>query len=141
MADEEKKIIIDEDWKQEAQKDKEVQAAKAKEEEAEKTEAQSHGRQGPLPPADISGLINMLTTQALFAMGVFQVKDQDPREPDLELARYNIGMLEALEEKTKGNLSDTEAGLLKDTLNQLRMGYVQISQGGPVGPAGPAQPE
>lgn len=138
MAEQEKKIIIDEDWKHQAQKEKELEAAKAREEAATKAEQEeSHGRQGPLPKADIAGLINMLATQALFAMGVFQVKDQDPREPDLDLARYNIDMLEALEGKTKGNLSKGEAGLLKETLNQLRMGFVQIAQGGSMGPEEP----
>ncbi len=130
---EEKKIIIDEDWKKQAQQEKEVQSKKAEEETEQQAEAESHGRTGPLPQGDLPGLINMLTTQALFAMGVFQVKDQEPREPDMELARYNIDMLEALEEKTKGNLSDDEAALLKETLSQLRMGYVQIAQGGGMG--------
>jgi len=138
---EDKKIIIDEDWKKQAQQEKEVQAKKAEEETAEKTEAQSHGRTGPLPQGDLPALINMLTTQALFSMGVFQVKDQEPREPDLELARYNIDMLEAIEAKTKGNLTDDEQALLTETLNQLRMGFVQISQGGGMGQPGQPEPE
>lgn len=138
MADE-KKIIIDEDWKKQAQQEKEILAAKEKEEKAKQQPAEmdeEQGPSGPLPPGDLASLINMLTTQALFAMGVLHVKGQDQREPDLEMARYNIDMLETLEEKTKGNLTDQEAQVLKNTLNELRMGYVQIANHGIPTPEG-----
>ena len=69
----------------------------------------------------------MLTTQALFALGLIQVKGEEDREPDLELARYNIDMLEAVEQRTKGNLTPEEQELLKNTLSDLRMGYVSIT--------------
>ena len=117
----EKKIIIDEDWKAEAQKEKEVLAA-----EEEKTEQQPQ-RRGPLPKGDLAALISTLTTQAFFSMGAFKVEGQENREPDLELAKYNIDMLETLEEKTKGNLSEDEAKILAETLNQVRMAYVKLS--------------
>ena len=132
MADEEKKIIIDEDWKQQAQQEKEILKAKEEAEKKEKaTEETGPERTGPLPQGDLAGLINMLTTQALFAMGVLQVKGQEGRAPDMDMARYNIDMLEALEEKTKGNLSEQEEAALKNTLSELRMGYVQIASQGP----------
>lgn len=117
----EKKIIVDEDWKAEAQKEKEKLAA-----EEEKTEQQPK-RRGPLPKGDLAALISTLTTQAFFSMGAFKVEGQDDREPDLELAKYNIDMLETLEEKTKGNLSEDEAKVLAETLNQVRMAYVKIA--------------
>jgi hypothetical protein len=117
----EKKIIIDEDWKAEAQKEKEKLAA-----EEEKDEQQPK-RRGPLPKGDLAALISTLTTQAFFSMGAFKVEGQDDREPDLELAKYNIDMLETLEEKTKGNLSEDEAKILAETLNQVRMAYVKLS--------------
>jgi hypothetical protein len=127
MADEEKsekKIIIDEGWKQEAQKDKEV--LKTQEEQAKEKGEDRPGRLGPLPKGDIPALVSMLTTQALFSLGLVQLEGEQPREPDLELARYNIDMLEALEEKTKGNLTEAEERGLKAALGQLRMGYVQM---------------
>jgi hypothetical protein len=129
MAEEEKKqekkIIIDEDWKQQAQKEKEVLAAQ---EEAEKKKSQEERKtRGPIPRGNFAGLVSMLTTQALFAMGLLEVKGQEKREPDLELARYNIDMLETLREKTKGNLTKEEENILKNTLNELHMGYVTIA--------------
>jgi hypothetical protein len=121
----EKKIIVDEDWKQEAQKDKEILAA---EEEAEKEKKQGEDRaRGPLPEGNFAALISMLTTQALYALGLLQVKGQGEKEPDLALAKYNIDMLQTLQEKTKGNLTEEEDTVLTSTLNELRMGYVRIA--------------
>jgi hypothetical protein len=119
-----KKIIIDEDWKQQAKKEKEVLAEK---EEAEKQETGHDKRQGPLPQGDLAALVSMLFTQTLFSLGFIQVKGQEKREPDLALAKYNIDMLETLEEKTKGNLSEDEQQAITSALNELRMAYVKVA--------------
>jgi hypothetical protein len=116
----EKKIIIDEDWKQQAQKEKEKLS------EEEKTE-KAKVRHGPLPEGDFAALISMLVTQALFALGLIQVEGQKDKEPDLELAKYNIDMLETIEEKTKGNLTEDEKKMLENTLSQVRMAYVKLA--------------
>ena len=120
--EQEKKIIVDEDWKQKAQKEKEILAAQ---EEAEKEEKQQP--RGPLPEGNLAALISMLATQALFALGLLQIKGQEERKPDLELAKYNIDMLQVLGEKTKGNLTKEEETVLSNTLNELRMGYVKVA--------------
>ena len=124
---EEKKIIIDEDWKKEAQKEKEVLAAQ---EEEEKKKAKEKPDRGPLPQGSFAALVSMLVTQALFALGLLEVKGQEgqEKEPDLELAKYNIDMLETLEEKTKGNLTEEEKKVLENTLSQVRMAYVQVAE-------------
>jgi hypothetical protein len=128
MAQEEqpKKIIVDEDWKKEAKRDKEVLAAKEAEGKEEET-TKGPKREGPLPEGNLAALISMLTTQALFALGFLQLKGEDEREPDLDLARYNIELLQALDVKTKGNLTPEEQQLLKNTLAELRMGYVSVA--------------
>ena len=128
MAEEkeqEKKIIVDEDCKQEAQKEKEILAAQ---EEAEKKDKQQEEKpRGPMPEGNLAALISMLATQALFALGLLQVKGQEERKPDLELAKYNIDMLQVLDEKTKGNLTKEEEAVLANTLDELRMGYVKVA--------------
>ena len=128
MAEEEKKdekkIIIDEDWKQQAQKEKEILAAKEKPEK-EKAQ-QTKSARGPLPKGNFAALVSMLVTQALFALGMLKVEGQE-KEPDLEMAKYNIDMLETLEEKTKGNLTEEEEKVLENTLNQVRMAYVKVA--------------
>jgi hypothetical protein len=118
----EKKIIIDEDWKVQAQKEKEILAAQ------EKVEEEKEGERPPLPPADFTGLVSMLTTQAFFSLGILRAKDDKEVPVDLDLAKYNIDMLEVLEQKTKGNITDDEGKLLENALHQLRMAFVNASK-------------
>lgn len=121
---EEKKIIIDEDWKQQAQKEKEELAAK---EEAQVEAGGEKAERGPLPPGDFAALVSMLVTQALFSLGLLEVEGHS-KEPDLAIAKYNIDMLETLQEKTEGNLSEQEKKVLENTLNQVRMAYVKMAE-------------
>ncbi len=129
MAEEEKKIIVDDDWKQEAQREKEVLAAKEKAEKEAKEDDQPQESQarGPLPEGNLAALISMLATQSLFAMGLLHIKGQEGREPDLEMEKYNIDMLDVIVEKTKGNLTEEEEHVLSTTLSELRMGYVRVA--------------
>jgi len=120
MAEEkkqEKKIIIDEDWKSKAQKEKEA----LEEKEESKQEHQ-------LPPGDFSSLVSLLATQTLFAMGLIATEENAEPKKDLKLAKFHIDMLEALEVKTKGNLSEQEQKFLAGALGQLRMGFVEASK-------------
>jgi hypothetical protein len=133
MAEEkkdDKKIIIDEDWKQQAQKEKEILAEqeKAEKEKAEKEKTpRDKSRRGSLPKGDFAALISMLVTQALFALGLLQVEGQEEKEPDLEMAKYSIDMLETIEKKTKGNLTEEEKKVLENTLGQVRIAYVKVA--------------
>jgi len=125
MADDKKKIIIDEDWKQQAQKEKETLK------EQEKVEHEKEAEPRPqMPEANFSGLVSMLATQAFYALGLIRPEgDEDKKvEPDWDIAKFNIDMLGMLEEKCKGNLSEEEASLLKSSLEQLRMLFVQLSK-------------
>jgi hypothetical protein len=126
MAEEkkqEKKIIIDEDWKGKAQKEKEVLKEKEKIEKPENDAEQEY----QLPAGDFGALISLLATQAMFAMGLITTeKDKEPKI-DLRLAKFQIDMLAMLEEKTKGNLTEQEAKFLSNTLSQLRMGFVNMA--------------
>ena len=125
MSDEEKKIIIDEDWKAQAQKEKETLKEQEKDEHEKKEEPRP-----PMPEANFSGLVSMLATQAFYALGLIRPEGDEEKqvEPDWQIAKFNIDMLGMLEEKCKGNLTDEEASLLKSTLDQLRMLFVQLSK-------------
>jgi len=124
---EEKKIIIDEDWKAEAQKEKDVLK---KEEELEHKAEEKAQEPPPMPDADFAGLISMITTQAYYAMGLIGTEQDKERPPDLAVAKYNIDTLGVIEEKTKGNLTEEEAKLMESTLGQLRMIFVQLAEKG-----------
>ena len=61
-------------------------------------------------------------------------------EINLDLARMFIDQLEMIQEKTRGNLTNEEALVLRNALSNLQMAYVELA--GEVGrtrPAGPAQ--
>jgi hypothetical protein len=124
MADEpkEKKLIIDDDWKAEAQKEKEKLAEEVAQEKDQ--------TRRELPEADFTGLVSMLATQAFYALGLIRTQEtKDAQiEPDWEMAKFNIDMLAMLEDKCKGNLEKEEAAMLKATLDQLRMAFVQLSR-------------
>jgi hypothetical protein len=59
-------------------------------------------------------------------------------EVNLELAKMFIDQLGMIQEKTRGNLTNEEAAVLKNTLSNLQMAFVEVSQekrGGKVAPA------
>jgi len=89
----------------------------------------------PPPPADapkrvpaFENLVRMLGSNAAMVLGAYA----DPRtgQPmiDPEAARELIDMLDALHEKTKGNLAPEEDTLLLDLLGKLKMTYLEINQ-------------
>ena len=127
--DKEKKIIVDEDWKEQARKEKEVAAAQEKQEKKQDQPEPEKATRGPLPKGDMAALISMLVTQAFFSLGALQVEgQQEKKEPDLAMAKYNIDMLETLQEKTKGNLTEDEQKVLESMLGQVRMAYVKMAE-------------
>jgi len=116
----EKKIIIDEDWKEQAQREKEVLA-----EALEKDKSRSSA---PPPEASFTLLATSLATQAIMALGDLENPLTHKKEANLDEARFHIDMLEMLEQKTKGNLSPDEARLLEGVLFDLRMHFVEKSK-------------
>ena len=55
-------------------------------------------------------------------------------EKNLDAASSTIDMLDMLEAKTKGNLSEAEAKLLKGVLAELKMNYVETLNEKPAEP-------
>ena len=89
-------------------------------------DSENHHHDSP-PPASISTLFSMLTTQALVAMGQLAIPGEAPTVR-LDYAKYYIDLLDVLEEKTRRNLMGHEADLLKSSLYQLRMLYVEATK-------------
>jgi hypothetical protein len=88
-----------------------------------------------LPPVDtpkrlpaFENLVRMLGSNAAMVLGAYA----DPRtgQPviDPEAARELIDMLDALHEKTKGNLAPEEDNILLDLLGKLKMTFLEINQ-------------
>jgi hypothetical protein len=68
-------------------------------------------------------------------------------EVNLDLARLFIDQLEMIQEKTRGNLSSDETAVLRNTLANLQMAYVEAASGKteraaqPTAPGPAAQPQ
>jgi hypothetical protein len=118
MSDE-KKIVIDEDWKEEAQREKERLAEALEEEKLHQHELP------PLPEASFEVLVSSLATPAMLSLGMLNIPN---RQPNLDEAKFYIDLLEILERKTKGNLETREHNALTSILYELRMGFVAVTQ-------------
>lgn len=126
---EEKKIIIDEDWKTSVQAEKEALAEEGKQEPVE--ESAAGGAQPQMPPASLEMLLTSLATEAMMSMGQIPQYGTEKLEINIAQARYAIDMIEVLQEKTKGNLSSDEDTGLTNLLHQLRMAFVQAQAAAP----------
>lgn len=129
MSDE-KKIIIDEDWKTQVEAEKvAAEAARTAPAGTPETTPEKGARPAPaggaFPPADLSMLVTMLATQAMISLGALPNPITKQVERDLPQARHFVDLLEMLEEKTKGNRTSEETQLFDGMLHELRMGCVQ----------------
>jgi CTP:molybdopterin cytidylyltransferase MocA len=115
-----RKIIVDEDWKEEAQREKERLAEEIEQARREKL-------QPPLP-ASFSVLVASLATQAAIHLGDMPHPLTGKTEVNLAEARFHIDMLGVLQEKTRGNLTPEEAKALDTVLFDLRMRFVEKSK-------------
>jgi Domain of unknown function (DUF1844) len=126
MTGEEKKIIIDEDWKSQVEAEKE-QAAKAKPDAAANEAESPEVSDPPMPPASFELLLTTLTTEALVALGQVPHPITGKSHMQRNQAKFLIDTVEVLHEKTKGNLTDSEQQVLDSLLHQLRMVFIQTA--------------
>jgi hypothetical protein len=85
-------------------------------------------------------LVQMFAQQALMHLGKIMNPITKKAERDLDGAQFTIGVLEMLQEKTKGNLAKEEEKLLKSVLTDLRLNYVEESQRGGATTEAPEKP-
>ncbi len=83
-----------------------------------------HHNQPPLPPASFASLVLMLATGAVQYLGLAPDPITKKVEPNLDLAKHTIDVLEIVKEKTKGNLNENEAEMLDGLLHDLRLKYL-----------------
>ncbi len=75
-----------------------------------------------------TGLVLQQANLAALFLGRAPHPDTGRREVNLEAASLFIDTLEALETRTRGNLSPDEAAVLADTLTDLRLAFVQAAE-------------
>ena len=75
-------------------------------------------------PVDFSTHVLSLASTALIALGKMPGPDGTSHPIDIETARHLIDVLAMLEQKTKGNLDETEAKLIASLVYDLRVAFV-----------------
>jgi hypothetical protein len=85
----------------------------------------------PAMPAEIgfSEFIMSFATQALMQLGQMQPPPGVNVPKDIRAAKQTIDIIQMLENKTKGNLDQTESLLISDILHNLRLAYVNVMKG------------
>ncbi len=116
------KILVDTDWKAEAQAEKERLSKKAAE-----ADAKGGRPSGEMPPASFQMLVGTIASQAVMGLGAVRDPKSGGVVVDLDAARFAIDLLGVIDEKTKGNLTDEEAKELSQALAELRHRFVQVS--------------
>jgi hypothetical protein len=79
-----------------------------------------------LPAMNFDRLVQSLYMTAAMQMGAGAAPNEQPRI-DIVGARQSIDMLVVLEEKTRGNTTETEKRLLQNALFDLRMSFLEIT--------------
>jgi uncharacterized protein DUF1844 len=103
-------------------------------------EVQTNTQTGELSQRFIEFVMMQAQNAALF-LGQIPNPQTGQGEVNLELAKMFIDQLGMIQEKTRGNLTSEESAVLRNTLSNLQMAFVEVSQqtkGGSV--AAPSEP-
>jgi hypothetical protein len=102
-------------------------------------EVQTGTQSGELSQRFIEFVMMHAQNAALF-LGQIPNPKTGEGEVNLELAKMFIDQLAMIQEKTRGNLSSEEAAVLRNTLSNLQMVYVEVARQAPKGAAQSQQP-
>ena len=117
---EEKKIIVDEDWKSKVRAEKE-----SFEKESEKPQPEADDpHDPPMPPASLEMLLTTLATEAMMALGQIPHPTMGKMLFQPNQAKFLIDTIGVLKEKTSGNLTTAETQAIDNLIHQLRMVYI-----------------
>jgi Domain of unknown function (DUF1844) len=117
---------VAEEQEREARREEVKEKAQAKT-AAEEKKAEPAAGTAKRSPA-FENLIRMIGSNAAMVLGAYA--DPNTGQPmfDPDAARELIDMLDALREKTKGNLAPEEDTVLMDLLGKLKMTYLEVNK-------------
>jgi hypothetical protein len=79
-------------------------------------------------PSGFETLVSYLSTTTMFQLGLLAGPGGERIPPDMPNAQRTIDLLQVLQEKTQGNLTQNESRLLDDVLYELRMTFVELQK-------------
>ncbi len=95
---------------------------------SEDKKEQTENRQTGELKMDFSNFVLSLNASAIMHLGDIPDPNTKERNVNLPAAKHTVDILEILQDKTKGNLTDEEQKLIDDVLFSLRMRYVQATK-------------
>ncbi|MBW1672777.1 MAG: DUF1844 domain-containing protein [Deltaproteobacteria bacterium] len=105
-------------------KSEKTEVGKDKDKEKPKEEKGS----APLPEINFSSFLLSLSSSVLLHLGEIADPQSGEKKKDLVLAKQSIDIINLLQEKTKGNLTQEEEKLLEHLLYDLRMRFVKANK-------------
>jgi Domain of unknown function (DUF1844) len=90
-------------------------------------EVQTNTQSGEMSQRFIEFVMMQAQNAALF-LGQIPNPQTGKGEVNLELARMFIDQLAMIQEKTRGNLTNEETAVLRNTLSNLQMAFVEVSR-------------
>ena len=84
--------------------------------------------------------VMMQAQNASLFLGLIPHPQSGQPETNLDLARMFIDQLVMIQEKTRGNLTNEETGVLRNALSNLQMAYVEVAQAEKSGVAPASRP-
>ena len=76
---------------------------------------------------DFSNFVLSLNASAMVHLGDIPDPNTKEREINLPATKHTVDILELIQEKTEGNLTEDEKKLIDDVIYTLRMRYVQAT--------------
>lgn len=116
-SNKEQRIIVDEDWKAQVEREKAGAGQKSD---------SRNDQDPPMPPPTLTALASSLAMQALAALGLLPDPLTGKVEVRLNRARHLIDSVNLLYEKTKGNITEEESRAMEEMLHELRLTFIQV---------------
>jgi hypothetical protein len=121
-----KEVVEEQERESKREQIKEKAEAKAAEAKAAEPKAPGANTARRLPAFE--NLIRMIGSNAAMVLGAYADPNTGQPMLDPDAARELIDMLDALHEKTKGNLTPEEENMLLDLVGKLKLTYLEIQK-------------
>lgn len=121
-----KEVVEEQERESKREQIKEKAEAKAAEAKAAEPKAPGANTARRLPAFE--NLIRMIGSNAAMVLGAYADPNTGQPMLDPDAARELIDMLDALHEKTKGNLTAEEENMLLDLVGKLKLTYLEIQK-------------
>ncbi|HAR95373.1 MAG TPA: DUF1844 domain-containing protein [Deltaproteobacteria bacterium] len=96
--------------------------------EGRQSSTEDSGKSNDFVELGFSTFVLSLSTSALVHLAELPDPISNEKKINLPLAKQTIAIIEMLQEKTKGNLTEGESQLIEDLLYDLRLKYIEAAK-------------